>query len=132
MATYIALLHKTKTSSFGVTFPDFPGCVTGGETLEEAKRRAPEVLALHTLGMTEDGEAMPEPTALDVVMSAVEDKAAAVLVVDAPDKFEKVERYSITVRPSVMARIDAAAAAAGSNRSAFLAEAALKKITNAS
>ena len=39
MATYIALLHKAKASSFGVTFPDFPGCVTGGETLEEAKRR---------------------------------------------------------------------------------------------
>ena len=33
---YVAYLHKDRDSDFGVSFPDFPGCVTAGRTLEEA------------------------------------------------------------------------------------------------
>jgi len=46
---YIAHLHKDSKSDFGVSFPDFPGCVTAGKSLEEARRKAPEALAFHTL-----------------------------------------------------------------------------------
>jgi predicted RNase H-like HicB family nuclease len=28
---YIAYLHKEKKSDFGVSFPDFPGCVTAAD-----------------------------------------------------------------------------------------------------
>ena len=28
MRQYIALIHKDADSDFGVSFPDFPGCVT--------------------------------------------------------------------------------------------------------
>ena len=35
---YIAYLHKDRDSDFGVSFPDFPGCVTAGKTLDEAHR----------------------------------------------------------------------------------------------
>ncbi len=34
--SYIALLRKDEGSDYGVEFPDFPGCVTAGKTLEEA------------------------------------------------------------------------------------------------
>lgn len=37
---YVAYLHKDKGSDFGVSFPNFPGCVTAGRTLEEARRLA--------------------------------------------------------------------------------------------
>jgi predicted RNase H-like HicB family nuclease len=40
MASYIAVLHKDADSDYGVDFPDFPGCVTAGETLEEARKMA--------------------------------------------------------------------------------------------
>jgi predicted RNase H-like HicB family nuclease len=30
---YIAYLHKDRDSDFGVSFPDFPGCITAGKTL---------------------------------------------------------------------------------------------------
>ena len=33
---YIALVHKDPDSDFGVSFPDFPGLVTAGRTLEPA------------------------------------------------------------------------------------------------
>src|SRR5260370_14620300 len=64
---YIAYLHKDRDSDFGVSFPDFPGCVTAGRTLEEARRMAAEALALHIAGMIEDGEMVPDPSNLDVL-----------------------------------------------------------------
>ena len=41
---YIAYLHKDKRSDYGVSFPDFPGCVTAGRSLEEARELAVERL----------------------------------------------------------------------------------------
>ena len=40
MASYVALIRKDPASDYGVDFPDFPGCVTAGRTLEEARRMA--------------------------------------------------------------------------------------------
>src|ERR1700686_792227 len=64
---YIAYLHKDRKPDFGVTFPDFPGCGTGGKTLDEARRMASEALAFHIRGMLEDGETIPEPSTIDDV-----------------------------------------------------------------
>jgi predicted RNase H-like HicB family nuclease len=61
---YIAYLHKDGDSDFGVSFPDFPGCVTAGRTLEEARRMAAEALAMHIAGMIEDGDVVPDPSNL--------------------------------------------------------------------
>ena len=62
---FIAYLHKERDSDFGVSFPDLPGCITAGRTLEEAHRMAAEALALHLAGMAADGEAVPQPSPLD-------------------------------------------------------------------
>jgi predicted RNase H-like HicB family nuclease len=35
-AGYIALIHKDHDTSYGVSFPDVPGCVSAGDTFEEA------------------------------------------------------------------------------------------------
>jgi predicted RNase H-like HicB family nuclease len=78
---FIAYLHKDRDSDFGVSFPDFPGCVTAGKTLGEAQRLAGEALALHIAGMIEDGETVPEPSSLDALASdPVLKGAVAVLV----------------------------------------------------
>lgn len=45
-----------------VEFPDLPGCLTCGETTEEAICRAKEALGLHLYGMEEDNELIPNPT----------------------------------------------------------------------
>ena len=44
MAHYIALIHKQADSSYGVSFPDVPGVITAGETIDEAMQKAGEVL----------------------------------------------------------------------------------------
>ena len=41
---YIAIIHNEPDSDFGVSFPDFPGCITAGRTLDEAKDMALEAL----------------------------------------------------------------------------------------
>ena len=69
MRQFIALIHKDVQSEFGVSFPDLPGCVTAGATLDEARDMAAEALALHLEGMVEDGAAIPEPSSLEAVMA---------------------------------------------------------------
>jgi predicted RNase H-like HicB family nuclease len=60
---YIALIHKDHESDFGVSFPDFPGCVTAGTTMEEAFSMAKDALAGHIETMIESGLEIPSPLA---------------------------------------------------------------------
>ena len=62
---YVAIIHKDPDSDFGVSFPDFPGCITAGRTLDEAKALALEALTGHIGGMREAGEPVPAPPTLD-------------------------------------------------------------------
>lgn len=121
---YIALLHKDADSDFGVSFPDFPGCVTAGSTLDEARRMAAEALAGHIETMAEYGDAMPAPSTLDDLARDPEvlKDAIAFLVSVAPPA--RSVRINITLREDQLSDIDAAARRAGLSRSAFLAVAA--------
>ena len=65
MTAYIALVHKDASSDFGVSFPDFPGCVTATATLDEVTAMAEEALALHVAGMIDDRAAIPAPSSFD-------------------------------------------------------------------
>ncbi len=65
---YIEIIHKDTDSKYGVSFPDFPGCVTVGATLEEAKDMAVEALAFHIEGLIEDKETIPAPASFNDVM----------------------------------------------------------------
>ena len=60
---YIALIHGDNEPGFGISFPDFPGCVSDGDTEEEAIRRGREALTFHIENMAEDGERIPPPRA---------------------------------------------------------------------
>jgi len=68
-ATYAALVRKEPDSSFGVELPDFPGCISAGDTAAEALQHAQEALSLHVRGMVDDGESIPEPRSLDAIMN---------------------------------------------------------------
>ena len=110
MANYIAIVHKDPKSDFGVSFPDFPGCITAGINIDEAKDMAQEALALHIQGMFEDGESLPTPSKLEEIMADSEfADAVAYLVVDVPDAKPKTVRVNITVPEMTLKQIDAAA-----------------------
>ena len=121
---YIAYLHKDRKSDYGVSFPDFPGCISAGSTLEEARRMAAEALGLHIAGMREDGEKIPEPSTLDDLKGdpAMKDAVAFLVEVQEP---EKTVRINITARESQIAEIDDLARKARLTRSAYMIRSSL-------
>ncbi|HEY0418973.1 MAG TPA: type II toxin-antitoxin system HicB family antitoxin [Acetobacteraceae bacterium] len=124
MTAYIALLRKEPTSDYGVEFPDFPGCVTAGTDLEDARRMAAEALAFHLEGMAADGQVIPEPSSLETIMSDPDNRDAIGFLVDVPAPVARAVRINITLPADLVAAIDRVTR----NRSRFLAEAAREKI----
>jgi predicted RNase H-like HicB family nuclease len=122
MTEYIALIHKDADSDFGVSFPDLPGCITAGSTLEEAREMAAEALAFHIEGMEEDGDEVPAPSSLDQVMADPKNRDGVVMVVPAPDS--RSERINVMVPVRTLKRIDNYVKTEGYSRSGFLVAAA--------
>ena len=44
MPQYVALVHRESDGCYGVSFPDIPGVITGGDTFDEALEEATDVL----------------------------------------------------------------------------------------
>lgn len=125
MANYIAIVHKDPESDFGVSFPDFPGCITAGSNIDEAKDMAQDALALHIQGLLEDGEKLPVPSKLEEIMGDPDfSDAAAFLVIGVPDAKPRTIRVNITVPEMTLKQIDSAAKKRGMSRSSFLVHAA--------
>jgi predicted RNase H-like HicB family nuclease len=125
VVSYIGLIRKDVDSDFGVEFPDFPGCVSAGATLEEARRMAQEALELHARGMIDDGDKLPVPSPLDVIMAEPTNNDTVAFLVVLPQAGERAVRVNITLPEELLRRIDARAR----NRSAFLARAAEKALS---
>jgi predicted RNase H-like HicB family nuclease len=130
MANYIGIIHKDPDSDYGVSFPDFPGCITAGLDLDDARTMAEEALAFHVEGMMEDGEPIPEPSSLEAVMAdPVAREGVAILV---PLRIVvKSVRVNITVPEDALREIDAYAEREGFTRSGFLVTAAKKVMRDA-
>lgn len=125
MATvyYPAIIEKG-LDSFGVYFPDLPGCVSAGTTAQEAAEGAQEALEGHLSVMSEYGDPIPEPSAIDAIHSAEGSVEVARLLV-AGERPGRAVRVQITIEDQLLAKIDRVA----SNRSRFLAEAAREKLS---
>ncbi|MBW8878489.1 MAG: type II toxin-antitoxin system HicB family antitoxin [Acidobacteria bacterium] len=128
MPSYIALLRKDPDSDYGVEFPDFPGCVTAGKDLEEARSLAEEALAFHLEGLAEDEAPLPEPSGLEQVMADPANRQAIALLVEVPETRAATVRVDLALPESTIREIDAKAQARGISRSAFLEEAALEAL----
>jgi predicted RNase H-like HicB family nuclease len=124
---YIAFLHKDRKSDFGVSFPDFPGCITAGKTFEEAHRNAVDALTLHIEGMREDGDAIPKPSTLESVEKHPARTGATLFLVDVPGD-ERTVRVNITARLSQIAAIDRLAESAGMTRSAYIVRSSMRQM----
>ena len=131
MRHYIGLIHKDADSDFGVSFPDLPGLVTAGTTLDEARDMAEDALAFHLEGMAEDGEPIPEPSSLEDIMSKPENRSGVAILVSMKDDLPKVVRVNVTLPGDVLEQIDKYAEAHGYTRSGLLAQAAKKLMTDA-
>ncbi|MGH6872947.1 MAG: type II toxin-antitoxin system HicB family antitoxin [Rhizomicrobium sp.] len=135
-----ALVHEDegpKGRVYGISFPDFPGAISGGRTIDEAIARGRETLAFHVEGMFEDGEPAPplrslEELRADKDISREMRDVKRVCLVEVPFELPgKPVRVNISIEDRLLDAVDRAAQARGQSRSAFLAEAAREKIKGA-
>ncbi len=117
---YIALIRKESETIYGVDFPDFPGCVSGGETLKEALANAREALALHIEALLENREEIPQSSDMESVLADAHNRNALAVLIEVPRIRGRTVRVNVTLDEHLLRRIEAVAR----NRSAFLAEAA--------
>jgi len=120
MATvyYPAIIERDE-HGFGVFFPDLPGCVSAGDTMQEAAEGAEEALSGHLAVSAEHGDAIPDPTPLDLVAVDPDINEVGRILVRG-ERPGKSVRVQITLEEGLLARIDRVAG----NRSRFLADAA--------
>lgn len=129
---YVAFIHTDEAGGFGISFPDLPGCVSDGDTVESALNRGEAALAFHVEGMREDGLPVPHPRAVDAVLADPDlaewrqgaQIAHVALIIDRGSP----KRVNVSLDPGLLEAIDAEASRRGMNRSAFLASAARTEI----
>jgi predicted RNase H-like HicB family nuclease len=130
MVRYIALIRHTG-QCFRVVFPDFPDCVATGATLVEARRAAAEALARCIDDLGRRGAPVPEPRSLDAVMAEDGDPEAMMAIIPVPAVMARTVRVDVSLPEGVLARIDDFARRHNTDRSAFLARAAVHAMRQA-
>ena len=129
---YIAFIHKEPDSIYGVSFPDFPGCISAGDSLDEALQSASEALQGHVQMMEADGDAVPPARSLDEIMgdvSLAEDREATVFsAVPLIRDRGSTTRINVSLDLGLLEAIDDAARLRKQTRSAFLASAARREL----
>jgi predicted RNase H-like HicB family nuclease len=127
---YPVVIHKDKSSDYGVTVPDLPGCFSVGTTMEEALLNVIEAIECHLEGMLFDGETIPEALSVEVHQrnKAFARGTWALVNVDLSRLDSKAKRINITLPERVLALVDEQAKREGESRSGLLARAVLDYI----
>src|SRR6266700_6756249 len=125
---YPAVLERGPRATFGAWFPDFPGCVAGGKSQEEAIAKAENTLAQAVDALAEGGKPLPRPTPIEQIVLPKGCKFLAYFIVgvDPPDPSERVNVY---LPKSLIGQVDKRAAELGMSRSSFFGLAASTALT---
>jgi len=124
MRYYVGVIHKDEGSEYGISFPDFPGCVSAGASVEELKSGAEEALAGHLRILMEDGEEIPQPSSVEEIMSDPDFADGMPVLIPVSEGVDKTVRVNITLKQSDLSAIDRNAAMLGVSRSAYIARSA--------
>jgi predicted RNase H-like HicB family nuclease len=117
-----ALIHEAN-GSFGISFPDFPGCVAAGRSQDEAVAQGRAALASHVEGMVEDGEPMPllrSQAELTADPAFVEGAVGATLALVPIDPPTHMVRITVRIDETLLNQVDRAARSRGVSRSSFI------------
>jgi len=124
MTSYSALIDG-KAGSYGVYFPDLPGCVAMGATIEEAVVNAAEAMRDWVDVTVERGGAIPEPRPLEALLADTEvseDTGSGALLRSVPlvRHSGRPAKANLSIDSGILAAIDAEAKRRKLTRSAFI------------
>lgn len=122
---YFALFHTASEGGFWVSFPDFPECLTQGETLEETYAMAVDALGLFVSDYT--SKDLPKPSLpSDIIVP--EGATLALVSLDMAAYRRKHNTKAVKKTLSIPEWLNEEALALGINFSQVLQEALLQRI----
>lgn len=131
MRYFTAIVHKDDDSSYGLTFPDLPGCFAASDTWDGILAAAADALDLWF-------EDMPdvEPASLDDIRKhadVAEALAAGAVLMPVPyiPADTALARVNVSLERSLLRAIDETAKARGMTRSSFIASSARRELVGA-
>lgn len=126
---YVALFAEEK-HGYTVEFPDIPGCVTCGDTLDEAVDHAHESLAAFAEEWTEEGRDMPTPTPKKALLAMPENKGRKAINIAVNGDGSDFEEFEVVMHTHLLERIEKYSREHGISPADFLAVAAREAIKN--
>lgn len=91
---YPAIFSSDGNNGYTVTFPDLIGCVTEGDTLEEAVKMAEDALGIYLYTLSEEGEAFPEATN-PINLKCAKDEFINIVTWDEKEYLKKTDNKAI-------------------------------------
>ncbi len=124
MTSYVAVIDG-KSGAYGAWFPDLPGCVAMGRSIDALIRNASEAMRDWAEVILEKGGQVPEPRLLETLRQAPEvaeaiSEGALLRNVTPILATGKPKKANLSIDEGVLAVIDAEAARRGLTRSAFV------------
>jgi predicted RNase H-like HicB family nuclease len=73
VASYLIVIERAQDGGYGAWAPDLPGCVALADTVEACEQEMREAIAFHVEGLREQGEPVPQPSAVAAALVEVRD-----------------------------------------------------------
>lgn len=128
---YVAFVHEDN-GVFGISFPDFPGCISAGDTLDEVTKNGMQALALYGQKLLQNKQPLPTPLSLDEIRNdrELDDWRAGAILTCLPMILDEgsPRRINVSLDAGLLKAIDAAAQMRGMTRSAFISSATRKEV----
>ena len=130
---YPLIIHYDNIA-YGVTVPDIPGCISAGDTLDEAMTSVEEAIDGHLTILAEDGAVIPQASSLDdhYQQAKAENAILSAIDIDISRYLGKATKINITLPQYLITRIDEAVNSnpAYKSRSGFLSASAMQVLNN--
>ena len=124
---YPAIFHEAEEGGFWITFPDFPGCFSQGETMEEAYEMAVDALVLCISDIEKEKRVLPVPT--NPTEITTQNREAVVIIEFDIDAYRRKHNSKAVKKTLTIPEwLNEEAVALGINFSQVLQEALLQKI----
>ena len=124
---YPAIFHNDEKGGYWISFPDFPECMTQGETMEEAYEMAVEAMGLCSDDRLRNEESLPEVSApVDYILQ--EGDFSCLIEFDLVQYRKKHNTKSVKKTLSIPEWLNEAAMEYDINFSQVLQEALMKKM----